>query len=58
MRILVNGEPAETLGGHVDLTRPLLFLRNIVATPDVEPEITPPGATDTSGANETATPKP
>ena len=24
VRILVNGEPAETLGGHVDLTRPLL----------------------------------
>ena len=28
VRILVNGEPAETLGGHVDLTRPLLYLRN------------------------------
>jgi germination protein M len=31
VRILVNGEPAETLGGHVDLTRPLLYLRNEVA---------------------------
>jgi spore germination protein GerM len=28
VRILVNGEPAETLGGHVDLTRPLLYLRD------------------------------
>lgn len=53
VRILVNGEPAETLGGHVDLTRPLLFLKDLVATPDVEPEITPPGAADA-----TATPKP
>jgi germination protein M len=35
VRILVNGEPAETLGGHVDLTRPLLFLKQIVApTPE------------------------
>jgi germination protein M len=31
VRILVNGEPAETLGGHVDLTRPLVYLRNEVA---------------------------
>ena len=31
VRILVNGEPAETLGGHVDLTRPLLYLRDEVA---------------------------
>jgi len=31
VRILVNGEPAETLGGHVDLTRPLLFIRSEVA---------------------------
>ena len=31
VRLLVNGEPAETLGGHVDLTRPLLYLRNEVA---------------------------
>jgi hypothetical protein len=30
VRILKNGEPAETLGGHVDLTRPLLFLRSEV----------------------------
>ena len=42
VRILVNGEPAETLGGHVDLTRPLLFLKSLVATPEVEPAITPP----------------
>ena len=31
VRILVNGEPAETLAGHVDLTRPLPYLRNEVA---------------------------
>lgn len=31
VRILVNGEPAETLAGHVDLTHPLLYLRNEVA---------------------------
>ncbi|HEV8609162.1 MAG TPA: GerMN domain-containing protein [Thermoanaerobaculia bacterium] len=31
VRILINGEPAETLGGHVDLTRPLLFIRSEVA---------------------------
>lgn len=31
VRFLVNGEPAETLGGHVDLTHPLLYLRNEVA---------------------------
>src|SRR5262245_52372324 len=42
VRILVNAEPAETLGGHVDLTRPLLFLKTLVAEPDVEPLITPP----------------
>jgi len=48
VRILVNGEPAETLGGHVDLTRPLLFLKQVVApdsltTPpaDVTPASTP-----------------
>jgi spore germination protein GerM len=28
VRILVNGEPAESLGGHVDLTRPLPFIRS------------------------------
>ena len=31
VRILVNGEPAESLGGHVDLTRPLLYLRSELA---------------------------
>jgi germination protein M len=42
VRILVNGEPAETLGGHVDLTRPLLFLRNVVAPPPpADAETTP-----------------
>jgi germination protein M len=41
VRILVNGEPAETLGGHVDLTRPLLFLRNAIEPPAAAPETTP-----------------
>ncbi len=31
VRILVNGEPAETLGGHLDLTRPLLYMRGELA---------------------------
>jgi hypothetical protein len=53
VRILVNGEPAETLGGHVDLTRPLLFLRFLVATPEVEPAITPPAEV---GAGDAGTP--
>jgi hypothetical protein len=41
VRILVNGEPAETLGGHVDLTRPLLFLRGAIEPPDAESAPTP-----------------
>lgn len=36
VRILTNGEPAETLGGHVDLTRPLLFLRGAIEPPGTE----------------------
>jgi spore germination protein GerM len=32
VRILINGEPAESLGGHVDLTRPLSFIRSEVAS--------------------------
>ncbi len=36
VRILVNGEPAETLGGHVDLTRPLLFIRSVIEPPAEE----------------------
>jgi len=31
VRILVNGEPAESLGGHVDLTRPMGFFREELA---------------------------
>jgi spore germination protein GerM len=31
VRILVNGEPAESLGGHVDLTRPMGFIRDELA---------------------------
>jgi hypothetical protein len=31
VRVLVNGEPAESLSGHVDLTRPLGFLREELA---------------------------
>ncbi|MDQ6894398.1 MAG: GerMN domain-containing protein [Acidobacteriota bacterium] len=40
VRILVNGEPAETLGGHVDLTRPLAYLRSEVAA-EAAPAATP-----------------
>ena len=32
VRILINGEPAESLGGHVDLTRPLSFIKSEVAS--------------------------
>ncbi|MFN2385476.1 MAG: GerMN domain-containing protein [Thermoanaerobaculia bacterium] len=32
VRILINGEPAETLGGHLDLTRPLLYMRRELAS--------------------------
>ena len=42
VRILINGEPAETLGGHVDLTRPLLFLRSAIEPPGPAPP--PPAA--------------
>jgi germination protein M len=45
VRILVNGEPAETLGGHVDLTRPLLFLRGAIEPPGAE--ATDPSAVET-----------
>ena len=31
VRILVNGEPAESLGGHVDLTKSMGFLRDDLA---------------------------
>lgn len=31
VRILINGEPHDSLGGHVDLSRPLLYLQNEVA---------------------------
>jgi germination protein M len=41
VRILVNGEPAETLGGHVDLTRSLLFLRNAIEPPGTTSDTTP-----------------
>jgi len=42
VRILVNGEPAETLGGHVDLTRPLLYIRSVVEPPGSETPAAPP----------------
>lgn len=41
VRILVNGEPAETLGGHVDLTRPLLFMKHELAPEEPTPNATP-----------------
>ena len=37
VRILVNGESAETLGGHIDLTRPLAYLRTEVAAEAAAP---------------------
>ncbi|HTR01725.1 MAG TPA: GerMN domain-containing protein [Thermoanaerobaculia bacterium] len=49
VRILVNGEPAETLGGHVDLTRPLAFIRGVLE---------PPGTETTAGTPTPATPSP
>jgi germination protein M len=45
VRILVNGEPAETLSGHVDLSRPLSYLRNEIAS--AAPAPTPPEGTPT-----------
>jgi germination protein M len=51
VRILVNGEPAETLGGHVDLTRPLLYIRSVVEPPGAETPAPPP-------ETPTATPSP
>jgi germination protein M len=49
VRILINGEPAETLGGHVDLTRPLLFLRSAIEPPGSEgaAAAAPPAAAST-----------
>lgn len=41
VRILVNGEPAETLSGHVDLTEPLSYLRNELAAPAIGPTPVP-----------------
>jgi hypothetical protein len=51
VRILVNGEPAETLGGHVDLTRPLLFIRSVIEPPGSETTAEP-----TAMATATVTP--
>jgi len=42
VRILVNGEPAETLGGHVDLTRPLLYIRSAIEPPGAEADANAP----------------
>jgi hypothetical protein len=60
VRILVNGEPAETLGGHVDLTRPLLYIRSVIEPPGAEsPAQTPPSATPTAPpASPTVRPQP
>lgn len=60
VRILVNGEPAETLGGHVDLTRPLLFIRSVIEPPATEataeptPSVTPTEPPTPSPARPTA----
>lgn len=64
VRILVNGEPAETLGGHVDLTRPLLFIRSVIEPPGAEttaeptPAVTPTTAPTAAAAKPTAAPRP
>jgi germination protein M len=54
VRILVNGEPAETLGGHVDLTRPLSYIRTVLEPAGSE---TPP-PTPSPGPATTTTPSP
>jgi germination protein M len=64
VRILVNGEPAETLGGHVDLTRPLLFIRSVIEPPGSETTaeptatVTPTTAPTAPPAKLTAGPRP
>jgi germination protein M len=60
VRILVNGEPAETLGGHVDLTRPLSYIRGVLEPPGTEPAaLTPlPGVTASPSPAPTLTPSP
>lgn len=64
VRILVNGEPAETLGGHVDLTRPLLFIRSVIEPPGSETTaeptviVTPTTAPTAPPAKPTAAPRP
>ena len=59
VRILVNGEPAETLGGHVDLTRPLSYVRGVLEAPGAEPPPTPsPGTPPTPSPAPTVTPSP
>jgi hypothetical protein len=57
VRILVNGEPAETLGGHVDLTRPLLFIRSVIEPPGSQtPATLTPAVTPTVIVRPTASP--
>ncbi len=60
VRILVNGEPAETLGGHVDLTRSLSYIRGVLEPPGAEPVApTPsPAAPTTPSPAPTLTPSP
>jgi hypothetical protein len=60
VRILINGEPVETLGGHVDLTRPLLYIRGAIEPPGSESAEAPvtPGTTPSPPAASTPSPKP
>jgi hypothetical protein len=64
VRILVNGEPAETLGGHVDLTRPLLFIRSVIEPPGSQtpaaltPAVTPTVPPTAPPLQATARPRP
>jgi hypothetical protein len=53
--LLVGGEPAETLGGHVDLTHPLLPDLSLA---DDFPLFTPPEPTPTAAPEADATPAP
>ena len=38
VQILLDGRPATTLAGHVDLSRPLTLDTTLLAVPDPEPD--------------------
>lgn len=49
VQILVNGQDVETLAGHVDLTRPLPMMRDVIGPEAVSPP-GPSGSTAATGA--------